>query len=84
MSANEPTGGEERRGEAGGDRVERLEELAMFNERAVDQLGQQMVDLFAQMHQVIRRLEAMEGRLTSLHDRLENPDPGPEKPPHSA
>jgi uncharacterized coiled-coil protein SlyX len=65
-------------------RLEKLEEVSMFNERAVEQLNQQLVDLFGQLQQVVRRLEAMEGRISSLHDRLENPDPGPEKPPHSA
>ncbi len=72
------------RRDADSERVARLEESAMFNERAVEQLNQQLVDLFGQLQQVVRRLEAMEGRISSLHDRLENPDPGPEKPPHSA
>jgi uncharacterized coiled-coil protein SlyX len=67
-----------------GGRIDKLEELTMFNERAVEDLSNQMLVLFEQLQQVAKRLEAMEGRISSLHDRLENPDPGPEKPPHSA
>lgn len=66
------------------DRLARLEEATMFNEHTLEDLSGQLVDLFQKLQQVTRRMEMLEGRLGRLQDRLDEPDPGPEKPPHSA
>ncbi len=51
---------------AGDERLMRLEEATAFNERALEELTAQLLDVDGRMRRMLSRLEALEGRLKGL------------------
>lgn len=47
-------------------RLERLEDAHAFGERNVEQLSEQLIELFAKIGALDQRLRTLEGRLASL------------------
>ena len=64
------------------DRVQRLEEAAMFADQTSEALGDELRRMLKAVEALTRRLETLESRLTELAEREQ--DPGLEPPPHSA
>jgi uncharacterized coiled-coil protein SlyX len=64
-------------------RLLKLEEHAGFTEHTLDQLTAEMLELHKRLAAVVKRMDALEGRLLELKDAGEDAPPV-EKPPHSA
>ncbi len=47
-----------------------MEEASAYTERSIDALTEQLLDLDRRMRQLATRLEAIEGRLTGVAERL--------------
>ena len=63
-------------------RVQRLEETVTFSDQTSDALGEEIRTIARSVEFLVRRLDALEARLTQIADR--DQDPGLEAPPHSA
>ena len=64
------------------DRVQRLEESAMFADQTAEALGGEVRAIAQSIETLARRLERLESRLAEIASR--EADPGLEPPPHSA
>ncbi len=64
------------------DRVTRLEETAMFTDQTNEALSDEIRIIAKSIETLVRRLGALETRLTQIADREQ--EPGLEPPPHSA
>ncbi len=65
-------------------RVTRLEEAALFTDRAMDALNESVLEVTASINRLSRRIQALEARLEALAEGAEREDAGLEPPPHSA
>ncbi|MEZ6244303.1 MAG: SlyX family protein [Phycisphaerales bacterium] len=65
-------------------RVTRLEESALFADRAVDALNEAIREVTGAIDRLSRRIEALESRLEEVAEESQRGDPGLEPPPHSA
>ena len=64
------------------DRVQRLEESAMFADQTSEALSDEIRSIAKSIEALARRLGVLESRLTEIANREQ--DPGLEPPPHSA
>lgn len=69
------------------ERLKKLEEHAGFTEHTLDQLTGEMIELHRRIASLLKRMDALEGRLLELKEGShDGPPDGPpvERPPHSA
>lgn len=59
-------------------RVERLEDAQAFGDRTAEQLSEQLVDVFARIEALDRRLRGLESRLAAMGEQPPADDSGDE------